>query len=256
MKTHVVSEKAVAATRAVIGIVARVSLGLTTVAVTAVVHRSASRCPMLWLLLFVVKVAIADAMAIHAVDSTPPQRAATLAIAVRCWMSILGVAEVGQVWRREEEMLLGTVTVDVGGGLGMGERDWVVGVGEEVVVEAAVTEMVLEEVVTVATMLAVVKGWGGYLLAVLGMETVAKVVVIEGVEAPGGDEILFEQVRTGVGKVWEAKVVGAEKGVVGTEVKAAVVEVGMEEVMNVVAYGSTFGGKKEVGMVVGCKDVS
>lgn len=83
MKRHVVSEKAVAATSAVIGIVARVSLGLTTVAVTAVVHRSASRCPMLWLLLFVVKVAIADAMAIHAVDSTPPQRAATLAIAVR-----------------------------------------------------------------------------------------------------------------------------------------------------------------------------
>ena len=84
MRTHVVSEKVVAATRAVIGIVARVSLGLTTVAVTTVVHRSASRCPMLWLLLFVVKVDIADVMAIHVVDSTPPQRAATLATAARC----------------------------------------------------------------------------------------------------------------------------------------------------------------------------
>ena len=104
MKTHVVIEKAVAATSAVIGIVARVSLGLTTVAVTAVVHRSVSRCPMLWLLLFVVKVAIADAMAIHAVDSTPPQRAATLAIAARCvavWRDGSHEStDVGVVWLR------------------------------------------------------------------------------------------------------------------------------------------------------------
>jgi len=59
-----------------------------------------------------------------------------------------------------------------------------------------------------------------------------------------------------LGKVWEVKVVGAKKGVVGTEVKAAVVEVGMDEVVNAVAYFSTFGGKKVVGMMVGCKNVS
>ena len=46
--THVVSENVVAAMSAVAGIAARVSLGLTTVAVTAEIHRSASRCPMLW----------------------------------------------------------------------------------------------------------------------------------------------------------------------------------------------------------------
>ena len=77
-------------------------------------------------------------------------------------MSILGVAEVGQVWRRVgEEMLMGTVTVDVvGEGLGMGVRDWVVGTGEEVAVEAAVMEMASEEAATAGAMLAVVKVLG------------------------------------------------------------------------------------------------
>jgi len=70
---------------------------------------------------------------------------------------------------------------------------------------------------------------------------VAKAVVIERVEAHVVvTEIVLEQVGTGVGKVWEVKVVGAEKGVVGTEV----------------TYFSTFGGKKVVGMMVGCKNVS
>ncbi len=202
------------------------------------------------------------------------------------------------MWRRVgEEMLMGKLTVDVGGeGLGMGVRDWVVGMGEEVAVEAAVTEMTSEEVVTVGAMLAVVKvagrwrvvgvgNWVGvtvvkeaemreYTAMVevggegagvgdgdrsvgLGMEPVAKAVVIERVEAHVVvTEIVLEQVGTGVGKVWEVKVVGAEKGVVGTEVKAAVVEVGMDEVVNAVAYFSTFGGKKVVGMMVGCKNVS